>query len=243
MRRLSPRHRYEGFYNKTLVPETSTERSLYVLLHGPEALGDVCPLRPWGEHTLLEPSIEYPYWVFQDQTLRVLIEAFLLSTDDDGKIAQALDMPPDEVEVYREVFFDTKVFRTQLERIAFMQEFPEHHPYKKLYSIALRHGFEALRWHYCQNRGEISPEFVVKSVMTDAYFRSLEHRGLISTSKIAREAAKYAKISIDCARTLIAKSETVDETTESLRLKFEEVRKNRTIEDLKLETGVEKVVH
>jgi len=243
MQQLNPRHRYEGFLHKRIIPETALERSLYVLLHGASALGAVCPLRPWSVNTLIEPSIAYPHWVFQQQTLRVLIEAFLLSTEDDAKISHALDMPPDEVEVYRSVFFDTKVFRTQLERIVFMQEFPENHPYKKLYSIAMRQGFEALRWNYCQNRGEVTPELVIKTVMTDAYFRSLEHRGYISTSKTAREAAKYARISVDCARALISKSETVDETTESLRLKFEEVRRNRTIEDLKLEAGIDKVVH
>ena len=243
MRRLSPRHRYEGFKNQQLVPETEVERSLYVILHGGEALSKVCPLKPWDETSLLEPSIEYPHYVFNQESVRAVLEAFLLSTDDDYRISQALEMPLDEIDVYRHLYFDTTVFRTQLERIVFMQEFPEEHPHKKLYNIALRHGFDALRWHFCQARGEMTPELVIKTVMTDAYFRSLEHRGLISTSKLAREAAKYAKISIDCARTLIAKSETVDETTENLRLKFEQVRKNRTIEDLTREVGIEKVVH
>ncbi len=243
LRRPNPRHRIEGFQKKLIVPETECERSLYVILHKPEGLNEVCPLRPWSENTLLEPSVEYPWQIYNNDTVRSVLEAFLLASEQDFPVSDALGMPIDEVNIYRMLFFDTKVFRTQLERIVFMQEIPDDHPYRKLYEIAMRQGVAALRWHFCQDKGEVQPENVLKTIMTDAYFRSLEHRGQIPTTKLAREAAKYAKLSMECARALIQKSETVDETTESLKLKFEEVRRNRTIDDLHREVGAERVVH
>lgn len=181
--------------------------------------------------------------VYTAQSVRVVLEAFLLASNDNFAVATALEMAHDEVDNYRTLFFDTRVFRTQLERIVFMSGIPDDHPHKKLYDIALRQGLGALQWHYCQKKGEVEAEDVLKTIMTDSYFRALEHRGLSATSKQAREAAKYAKISLECARTLFAKSEALDANTEQLRLKFEEVRKNRTINDLHNEVGTERIIH
>ena len=243
MRAHSPRHRYEALKAKSALPQTDYERSLYVLLHGGAALSEVCPNRPWTDGCVIDPCVEYPYWIFQAEGVRPILEAFLLASADDYAVSDALGMPQSEVEIYRHLFFDTRVFRTQLERMMFMQQIPENHPHKQFYSIALRQGLSALRWHYCQDKGEVAPDAVLKTVMTDAYFRSLEHRGLATTTKLAREAAKYAKISLECARALLQKGDQIESDIEHLRVKFEEVRRNRTVEDLQRETGIEQIIH
>jgi hypothetical protein len=243
MRPPNPRHRFEAIKARTLVPETEYERSLYVILHGGQALTNVCPNRPWDNNTVIDPSVEYPYGVYLSEGIRPILEAFLMASNNDHAVSDALGMPQDEVEIYRTLFFDTAVFRTQLERMLYMQQIPEGHPNKHYYSIALRQGLEALRWNFCQEKGEVAPDTVLRTMMTDAYFRALEHRGMPSISKQAREAAKYAKISYECAKALIQKSDQLDADVENLRVKFEEVRKNRTIEDLQRDTGIEKVIH
>jgi hypothetical protein len=68
--------------------------------------------------------------------------------------------------------------------------------------------------------------------MVDNYYRSLEHRGMAVTSKVAKEAAKLAKVSADCAKTLIARSEMQLDQIESLRFKFESAGPNRSHEDV-----------
>lgn len=239
MRTPNPRHRYEALANQRNVPETNAERSLYVALHGKAALNKVCPLRTWDLNQEIDPVLHYPMLVHKTESIRSILEAFMLASDSDFNVSQAISMPPEEVSLYRELFFDTSVFRTELEIMVFMQEIPEDHPYKPYYRIAYHQGLGALQWHFCRNKGEVLAQDVVKTLMTDSYFRSLEHRGQLITGKLAREAAKYAKISLECARALLGNNDFINEDAENLRIRFEEARGNRTVDDL----GVDKVVH
>ena len=71
----------------------------------------------------------------------------------------------------------------------------------------------------------------MRSVMTDSYYRSLEHRGQQVTSRVAKEASRLARTAMDCARVLLT-DQTGNTDAEDLRIKFEQARKNRTIEQL-----------
>lgn len=231
MRSVNPRHRYDAIYLKERAPETELERSLFVALHGSAALDEITPHRPWND--VIDPNMVYPMAVHQSPEIRGILEAFLLASDNESEIGNALAMPVDEVAVYRHLFFDTEVFRTDLELMSYMRTIPEKDPNKPLYKIAYHQGLGALRWHFCRNKGSVEPEEVIHTIMTDAYYRSLEHRGLPITSKVAKEALKLARVSLDCARTLTADREVSKDTSESLKFKFEKVRDNRSIDDFR----------
>lgn len=239
MRSPNPRHRYDALANQRRIPETNHERSLYVALHGKDALDKLSPLRLWNPDQEINSILDYPMLVFKTESIRSILESFMIATDNDFSISQAISMPPEEVSVYRELFFDTAVFKTELEIMVFMQEIPEEHPYKPYYRIAYHQGLGALQWHFCRNKGEVLAQDVIKTLMTDSYFRSMEHRGQAITGKLAREAAKYAKISLECARALLGNNDFINEDAENLRIRFEEARGNRTVEDI----GADKVVH
>lgn len=234
MRLLDPRHAYNELAHKTRAPNTDAERSLYVLLHGIAALDKAVPLRPWGDKQIIDPSVEYPFTVYSTPEIRAVLEAFLIASTSNANICAALSMPAEEVNNYRELFFDTSVFRTDLELMVFLQNIPEdesNKTNKKLYKIAFHQGLGALQWHFCRDKGQVSPEVVIRSVMTDSYYRSLEHRGQQITSKVAKEASRLARTAMDCARTLIS-DDTGNADYEDLRIKFEQARKNRTIDEL-----------
>jgi hypothetical protein len=214
---------------------------MFVLLHGPEELNALTPHRPWDANTLVDPSIGYPFDVFRSEATRHILEAFLLSTDEDAPIGAALSMPADEVSAYRHLFFDTSVFKTDLDVIAYLQTIPDDIAYKGLYKIAFHQGIDALRWHFCRDKGQAEPADVIRTLMTDSFFRSLEHRGQSITSKAAKEAAKMASTALLCAKTLLQESSTTESDIESLRMKFEEIRSSRTIQDLS-KAGIE-VIH
>lgn len=233
MRQINPRHRFEALRNQTKTPETGAERSLYVLLHGVESLNKAVPYKPWEKGCEINSSILYPLEVFKQESIRSVLEAFLISGGDATEIGRALSMPPDEVSAYQELFFDTSVFRTDLELIVFMQQVPEDNPYKNLYRIGFHQGLGALQWHFCRNKPTPLPEEIIKTLMTDTYYRALEHRGLPITGKVAKEALKLARVSMDCAKTLINGGPSLsEEDANSLKVQFEQVRKNRTIADL-----------
>lgn len=241
MRLRDPRHRYASIKYRNRTPESDFERSLFVLLHGSEELNKLTPHRPWTADTVVDPSINYPLDVFRSETTRPIIEAFLLATDDDAAVGSALSMPVDEVSAYRHLFFDTTAFRTDLDIIVYLQTIPDDASYKGLYKIAFHQGVEALRWHFCRDKGQAEPADVIRTLMTDTFFRSLEHRGQSITSKAAKEAAKMASTALLCAKTLLQESSTTESDIESLRMKFEEIRSSRTIQDLS-KAGIE-VIH
>lgn len=231
MRLLDPRHRYDALRYKTRVPDTEAERSLYMLLHGEEELNKALPLRPWPKGQPIDASVQYPYGVFCTLEVRSVLEAFLIASDNNAQICDALAMPAEEIDIYRQLFFDTSTFRTDLELMVFLQGIPEDAGHKKLYKIAFHQGLGALRWQFCRDKGEVAPDLVVRSVMTDSYYRSLEHRGQPLTSKTAKEATRLARTAMDCARVLMAEGGSSGDTND-LRIKFEQARKNRTIEQL-----------
>jgi len=231
MRPIDPRHRYAAIAAALEEPKNSLERSLYVALHGADTLNTLTPNRPWAADQVPEPDLEYPLFIFKNIRLRALLEAFLLSTDKVFEISEALAMSPNEISAYKNLFFDTSVFRTELELIVFLQSFPVDSEEVKYYKVAYHQGFGALKWHFCRDKGVVTPENVVKTIMTDAFYRSLEHRGLSITSKTAKEAAKLAKVSLDCARTLMAEATMMDSNPDSLRILFDEVKDNRKLDD------------
>lgn len=242
MRSSNPRKLYESIAQRRKTPDTELERSLFVALHGASELNKLTVHRPWDDDQMIDPSLTYPLGVFRTDETRPVMEAFLLATEEDHEVGQALGMNIDEVSIYRSLFFDTSVFRTDLEIIVFMQNISEEDPYKKMYKIAFHQGIGALRWHFCRDKGEVAAEKVIKTVMTDAYYRSLEHRGMPITSKVAKEAARLAKLSLDCAK-LITENEVHEGDDKDLSFKFEQVRKNRSVEDLKQDTGTSEVLH
>jgi hypothetical protein len=241
MRLPKPRHRYDELRKKARAPVTEAERSLYVLLHGEAELNKAVPLRPWDAGKVVDPSVQYPYGVFCTDEVRAVLEAFLLASEDNARICEATAMPAEEINIYRELFFDTAQFRTDLELIVFLQQIPDEATYKPLYKIAFHQGLGALRWHFCRDKGQVEPETVVRNVMTDSYYRSLEHRGQAVTSKVAKEASRLAKTALDCARVLLTEHSGGSDT-EDLRIRFEQARKNRNIEQLQ-QTSPGEVLH
>lgn len=242
MRSCNPRQLYESIAQRRKTPDTDLERSLFVALHGAEELNKLTVHRPWGADNIVDPSLTYPLGVFRTEETRPVMEAFLLATPADHEVGQALGMNTDEVSIYRSLFFDTEVFRTDLELIVFMQGIPEDDPYKKMYKIAFHQGIGALRWQFCRDKGTVEAETVIKTVMTDAFYRSLEHRGMPITSKVAKEASRLAKLSLDCAK-LITDNEVGGGDDTGLSFKFEQVRKNRSVNDLIQDTGTSEVLH
>jgi len=236
----NPRHCYLAIRDQSYVPDTDAERTLYVTLHGEKALNKVTPLRKWGTEEDLDPSLAYPINVFRDATTRAVLEAFLLATNDNNYVSLALAMPAEEVDIYRKLFFDTSVFRTDLDIMVYLNQLPEDSSELRLYKIAYHQGVESLRWHFCRDKGVADPDAVMRTVMTDSYYRYLEHRGLPATHTLAKEAMKNSKVALDCAKTLA--ENTVNADTEGLQIKFEEVRRNRTVEQL-METGISEILH
>ncbi len=235
-----PRHKYQAFLSRKLHPTDGTERSLYVLMHGEKVFNEDVPLRPWDPKQVIDPTSYYAWDVFNNANLKYIFEAFLFATPDNELVFESLGVNPDEISFYRSVFFDTEAFRNDLERMSWIQTIPEGTTHKELFRMAFNQGFVALRWTYCRNKGEVTPEEAEQVVLTDSYVQYLSHRGKPLTNKTAKEARNLSRVILDTVKTIRSKNTLGDMpmTSEALRFKFEQMRTTRTVDDLKGE-GIE----
>jgi len=242
VRKRDPRHRYLDLKNRKVLPDTIFERAIYVLLHGKKVFDADIPHNPWDDSQELEPDAVYSWEVFNNLGLRSIFESFLFSTDNDRLVEDSLGVSATTVGIYREIFFDTTVFKNDLERIAWLQTVPDEDVAKEAYKTAFHQGFAALRWHYCRDKGRVSLEEAEYTVLTDSYVQYLSHRGKSLTGRTAREARNLSKVVLESIKTIRSKSDLGDnESAESLRFKFKETRKTATIDELNAE-GIE-VMH
>lgn len=229
--RYNPRLRYEAVLSGK-APSTEEERSLFVLIHGVDSLNLLLPLKPWKRDSLILSEVEYAYKaIFLDRMLKSTLEAFLLASSENLEVSKALGMTPEEVNTYRTLFFDTSIFRNDLEIIAFLRSLADDEETKELYRLAYNQGFEALRWHFCRDKGNVSPDEVLQTLMLDAYHRARSHRGLSINSKTAQQALKHASLALQCARTIKAESGVIH-SDEGLEFKFITPKDNPTVNEL-----------
>ena len=242
MRQCDPRHRYNALRERKQLPESDAERTIYVLIHTEAVFNKDLPLKPWPAKQVLDPVGHYAWDIYNNLALRNLFEAFLFASEDNELVYNSLGVDYDEIGFYRTLFFDTNVFRNDLERIAWMQTIPDSDSQKELFRIAFNQGLAALRWHYCRNKGEVSPEEAEKVVLTDSFVQYLGHRGKPLTGKVAKEARGLSKVILEAVKTMRTKEDTFDgASSEGIRFKFTQARDNKTLEDLQAE-GVE-VIH
>lgn len=235
-----PRHKYNAFLNRKLIPADGTERTLYVLMHGEHVFNTDLPLKPWDSKQVVDPTSYYAWEIFTNPSLKGIFEAFLFATPDNELIYESLGVNPDEISFYRAYLFDTDAFRNDLERISWIAAIPETDAYKELFKMAFNQGFAALRWHYCRSKGDVTPEEAEQVVLMDSYVQYLSHRGKPLTSKVAKEARNLSRVIIDTVKTIRAK-DTMGEmpgSSDAIRFKFEQLRTTRTVDDLKSE-GIE----
>lgn len=237
MRNLNPRHRVEALASKSRAPEEEHERSLYVLLHGVEALNKACPYRLWEEGTAVAFEVAYALEVYKNDFLRSVLEPFLVGSTNDMRVSEALELTPNEVYAYRFLFFDTTALRNQLEKIAYIRSLPEGDA-KNLFLIAHNEGIDSLQWQYCSNKGNVSPQEVQSILMRDALHRFKSGRTHDINSKAAKESLKYAGVAATCAKTLMENDSLINADIANLEIQFTKKSADLTVDELTAD-GVE----
>lgn len=82
-----------------------------------------------------------------DLTQAEILEALLLSDCPPGDIVEAFGVPAKACDWYRELFFDTTKFRTKLDKISYVENYPD--PFGKALKVrALNLGYEYVLYTY-----------------------------------------------------------------------------------------------
>lgn len=135
----------------------------------------------------------YAFELFEDPTRREIVEALLLADASPEDIRNAFGITPAMLEYYQELFFDTARFVTKLDKVSYIETYPD--PFgKELKLRAYSLGPQFIFFKY----GNIVPEtedqrrLVKKMFMASAY-RAMEANFNPITSKVSRAASEWSK--------------------------------------------------
>lgn len=226
---MSPRHRY--FTTRDLVANGSSAPSDAVMAQLFELLsGRPCAV-----------DVRYAWELFQEETHRPVLDAFLLAKAPFDLIEKTLGVAQAALTVYAHLFMDCAVVRNRLEALSFASSYegPDHG--RDLLRTVVTVGLEYLLWAHGGNV-DIDPRAVVRRTMTDAYFRGLAHRGNAVTTATAKEAQKWWRMAIQNAQLL----EKID--PRATRAAYEELRialeaKDETLAVDKGPVSVDEMLH
>jgi len=203
-------------------------------MHGEDVFNTDIPHKPWPTSQEIDATASYAWYINANTALKGIFEAFLFASTDNFKVSQALGVDTDEIGFYREIFFDTAVFRNDLECMSWLQTVSDESSSKELLKMAYHQGFEALQWTYCRNKGEISADDAERTVLTDSFVQYLSHRGKPLNGKTAKEARNLSKVILESVKTIRSRTEMGDQNSaQSLRFKFKQAGNTKTVDELK----------
>ncbi len=194
MRAPDPAQRYRAVKNAAEPPEHPYERALWELLH--DQAGD--------DH------VAYALGIYAGNTEREVMQAWLMANATDAQIHHHLRIPEQVTRAYRHLFFDTTVFRDELDVIRWVREFKPSCSAdfgEQFLQNAVMIGVDYLAWLFGRGEPTLAPETVQKHLMADAYFRGrmnrlhpltskevqVAHRLMLTAFKVSQSLAKDSR--------------------------------------------------
>lgn len=130
---------------------------------------------------------------------REAVESLLLANCTDEEVEQATGVMRDIVAAYRRFFFNTEVFRDNLDRIEYGMTYTGMAWGKELKDIAVRRGKEALKVKLNGVHKRITPDVALNSVRTMSYILSQEAMNRPLDSSVCKEARAWAQLCLNAA--------------------------------------------
>lgn len=185
----NPWHRYRAVKDAPEPPEHPSERALWELLHG--QAGDNYVAR----------ALE----AYAGDTEREVMQAWLIAHATDAQVKQYLRVPEEVTRAYRHLFFDTGVFRDELDVLRWVREYKPSGTAaydEGLLQNAMMFGVDYLVWIFFRGESSVDPETVKKQVMADAYFRGRMNRFHPLTSREAQLSHTFMATAFKAAQAL-----------------------------------------
>lgn len=131
--------------------------------------------------------------IFGDPIQKEICEAMLLAEADPTDIEEAFGIPADGMEVYKELFFDTKAFATKLDRISYIENYED--PFGKelkVRAFSLGPEFVYFKYGNLLPRTDKQRELVKRMFMSSAY-RAMEANFNPIGSQVSKQALEWSK--------------------------------------------------
>lgn len=130
----------------------------------------------------------------RSETQREILEALILSACPEETIERALAVPKEATAWYRELFFDTAAFLTDLDKIEYLTNYEDDFG-RELKNRAVSLGYEFVLFTYANlvPRTEVQKQLVERMFMATAYkAMSMNYSGI--RTEITKNAVKHAEL-------------------------------------------------
>lgn len=130
----------------------------------------------------------------RSETQREILEALILSACPEETIERALAVPKEATAWYRELFFDTTAFLTDLDKIEYLTNYEDDFG-RELKNRAVSLGYEFVLFTYANlvPRTEVQKQLVERMFMATAYkAMSMNYSGI--RTEITKNAVKHAEL-------------------------------------------------
>ena len=156
------------------------------------------------EGTFTDKQVEILAEIRSDFTQREILEALLLSNCPSEEIEKYLKIPVQTCEWYKELFFDTNVFLTELSRIVYIETYADNRPKKETSSYewakelklrAVNLGYEYVLYSYAN----VIPDSVKQQELIERMFMASSYKAMNSNyyginSDVTKNAVKHAEL-------------------------------------------------
>jgi len=130
------------------------------------------------------------YRFFKLRVHRVHTETYLLAGGEDAWLISALDIESDVLDAYKSAFFDTSVFHSGIDRLAYVNAIPDYREreIKKNWT----RGADYSKWQMGFNVG-VDVKNVLTSLLADVYYKHKQSPGDKESTKLCDVASKIGR--------------------------------------------------
>lgn len=143
---------------------------------------------------------------------RDILEALLLSECPYDIIESVFGIPQKAVTWYAELFFDVSVFRTRLDKIEYLETYPDA-PGRNIRNNAVTLGYDYVLFKYANMvpKTEAQRALVERMFMATAY-KAMAMNNFEMTSSVNKQAVEHAKLMLQAHNTLVKELDSGEST-------------------------------
>jgi hypothetical protein len=146
-----------------------------------------------SKHTCSSEPHLHAFLIYRDPIQKEVVESLLLADADPKDIMEVFGIPAEVILIYGELFFDTTAFRAKLDKVSYIEQYPERFG-KDLKLRAFALGPEFVYWTY----GNVIPKTDSQRALVKRMFMTSAYRAMEATfngidSKITKQALDWSK--------------------------------------------------
>ena len=144
----------------------------------------------------LSEEAEIAFNIRESKMQSEILESLILSDCPAETVFEAFRVPVKSVEFYKELFYDTSVFKTALDRVEYMERYPDDWG-KELKLKAVNLGYEFVLFNYANlvPKTQAQKRLIERMFMATAYkAMAMNYNGI--RSDVNRQAVKHAELMI-----------------------------------------------